>query len=43
MRLLENPINRDFIIEKAMHYSWENIVNLELNVYKEVLANERYP
>ncbi len=43
MNLLENPINKDFIIEKAMHYSWENIVNLELNVYQEVLANERYP
>jgi len=41
--LLKNHINRDFIIEKAMHYSWENIVNLELNVYQEVLANERYP
>jgi len=41
--LLKNHINQDFIIEKAMHYSWENIVNLELNVYQEVLANERYP
>jgi len=43
MRLLENPINRDFIIEKAMHYSWENIVKLELDVYQEVLGNKLYP
>ena len=43
VNLLGNPINQDFIIEKAMQYSWENIVKLELDVYQEVLGNKLYP
>jgi len=38
--LLANPIDRDFLVRKAVKYSWENIVNLELNVYQEILGDK---
>jgi len=35
--LLENPVNADYLRRRALEYSWESIVEKEVNVYKEVL------
>ncbi|HPT76727.1 MAG TPA: glycosyltransferase [Defluviitaleaceae bacterium] len=37
INLLENPIDSNCIREKALEYSWENIVKKEVKVYEEVL------
>jgi len=40
VNMLANPIDRDLLVRKAIKYSWENIVNLELNVYQEILGDK---
>jgi len=37
INLLENPIDSNCIREKALEYSWENIVKKEVKVYEEVV------
>lgn len=37
INLLENPIDSNYIREKALEYSWENVVKKEVEVYEEVL------
>jgi len=41
INLLENPIDSNCIREKALEYSWENIVKKEVKVYEEVLKEVR--
>ncbi|PNR93206.1 glycosyltransferase [Petrotoga sp. 9PWA.NaAc.5.4] len=42
INLLENPIDSNYIREKALEYSWENIVKKEVKVYEEVLKEEEF-
>jgi len=37
VELLKNPIERDYLRERALGFSWENIVKQEVAVYEEVL------
>lgn len=37
VKLLENPIDGSYLRKRAMDFSWENIVEKEINVYNEVL------
>jgi len=37
INLLENPIDSNYIREKALEYLWENVVKKEVKVYEEVL------
>ena len=37
INLLANPIDSNYIREKALEYSWENVVKKEVKVYEEVL------
>ncbi len=37
INLLENSIDSNYIREKALEYSWENVVKKEVEVYEEVL------
>ena len=41
INFLENPIDSNYIREKALEYSWENIVKKEVKVYEEVLKEVR--
>ena len=37
INLLENPIDSNYLRERALKYSWENVVKKEVEVYEEVL------
>jgi len=37
VELLKNPIEREYLRERALGFSWENIVKQEVAVYEEVL------
>ena len=37
VELLKNPIERDYLRERALGFSWKNIVKQEVTVYEEVL------
>ncbi len=37
VELLKNPINSSYLRERALEYSWENIVKKEVKVYEEVV------
>ena len=37
VELLKNPIDSGYLRERALGFSWENIVKQELTVYEEVL------
>jgi len=37
VRLLEKPIDKSYLRKRALDFSWENIVEKELEVYNEVL------
>jgi glycosyltransferase involved in cell wall biosynthesis len=37
VKLLENPINESYLRKRAIGFSWENIVEKEIEVYNEVL------
>jgi len=41
INLLANPIDSNYIREKALEYSWENVVKKEVEVYEEVLKEVR--
>jgi len=37
VEMLKNPIEREYLRERALGFSWENIVKREVAVYEEVL------
>ena len=37
INLLENPIDSNYLRERALEFSWENVVKREVNVYEKVL------
>ena len=37
INILENPIDSNYLREKALEYSWENVVKKEVEVYEKVL------
>lgn len=37
VKLLENPIAGSYLRKRALNFSWENIVEKEVEVYNEVL------
>ena len=39
VELLKNPIERDYLREKALEYSWENVVKKEIDVFNTILNN----
>lgn len=40
IQLLDKPVQQDFIYDRVKEFSWNNIINQEISLYKEVLSGK---
>jgi glycosyltransferase involved in cell wall biosynthesis len=37
LKILDNPLNKDILRQRALNYSWDNIVQKELEIYEKII------